>query len=172
MASPLLDQTNSIPNQQPERIDAPRASVQEAFVLPVEFALVKQPRNEASVQCVSLCLLANRQLSTLMDSPVLQPLDLVSVSRQPCRHRFGIPTAGGLAADSNLRWRVTGSLQPGDQLSEALAVGGNAMRPRPLPTAVLHSLLDDGSNDVMAASRIDAHVKVASGGSRAAPVFS
>jgi len=67
---------------------------------------------------------------------------------------------------------MTGSLQPGDQLSEALAVGGNAMRRRPLPAAILHSLLDDGGDDVMATTRINTDVEVAAGGSRAAPVFS
>ena len=46
------------------------------------------------------------------------------------------------------------------------------MDPRPLPAAVLHPLLDDAGNNVLAATRIDSNVEAGAGGSCAAPVIS
>ncbi len=143
-----------------------------ASVLRGAVSLVEKPRDQTSIKGIGLRLLADEESAPVVKRHILKPRNHVAVAFEPGRHRPGIPTARGFAADRDLSWRQTQRAQPFAQLAKTTGAGWNVTSADTFPAAVFHSFPADDDHHMLAAPNVDSHLSPGGGRGRVGSGFS
>src|SRR6202011_5126834 len=135
----LLDQTSSVADQHPHRVGVPRRALQEAAPEAESFSFEQQARDQTSVQRIGLGLLADHQVTTIVEGEVLEPVDAVAMTLYPGSDGAPVPATGRLHPDPGLIRGEAELAEPSGQPAEAQGSRGDGACGSALPGPVPHS---------------------------------